>query len=419
MRVLVVGSGGREHAIAWKLAQSKLLSKLYCAPGNAGIAQVAQNVPLAADDCDGLAAWAEQNDIDLTVVGPEAPLSAGIANQFHEKGLAVFGPTKAAARIESSKDWCKSLLLRYGIPTAASETFTSYDRAAAYVSSRPSPIVIKADGLAGGKGVVVAQTRAEALQALEQFMLERTLGEAGNKVVVEEFLSGREVSLLAFTDGTDLLRMVPACDYKRVYDGDRGPNTGGMGAYSPPGFVSDDLLEDVEERILRQTIKAMAAEGCPYQGVLYAGLMITEEGPKVLEFNCRFGDPETQVILPRMEGDLLSIMNSVARGRLGEAQVAWSDRASCGVVLASGGYPGGYSKGHAIRGLDRAEEVVVFHAGTQLVDGKIVTAGGRVLVVVALGRDLAEARAKAYAGVNSISFEGCHFRTDIALREVG
>jgi len=419
MRVLVVGNGGREHAIVWKLAQSTLLEKLYCAPGNAGTAMLAENIPLSVDDIEGLAEWANRNGIDLTVVGPEIPLSLGIANVFRSRGLDVFGPTREAARIESSKAWCKNLLQRYGIPAAHSETFTSYKQAADYVASQRVPIVVKADGLAAGKGVVVAQTREEALDALKQFLVHGTLGDAGTKVVVEECLFGREVSVLAFTDGTDLVRMVPACDYKRVYDNDLGPNTGGMGAYSPPYFASASLLDKIEESILWPTIKALASEGCPYQGVLYAGLMLTESGPKVLEFNCRFGDPETQVILPRMESDLLSVMVAVAKGRLRDAQVAWSDHSACGVVLASEGYPGSYVKGHEVHGLDSvSKDAIVFHAGTQLREGRIVTSGGRVLAIVALGKDVAEARANVYREVGKVSFEGRHYRTDIALREV-
>lgn len=420
MRVLVIGGGGREHAIAWKLSQSKLLSTLYCAPGNAGTAAVAENLPLAADDCQALADWAERNRIDLTVVGPEVPLAAGVVNLFQSRGLAIFGPTKEAARIESSKAWCKRLLLKHGIPTAHGETFTSYELAAKYVSSHSLPVVVKADGLAAGKGVVVAQTREQALEALRQFMLDGTLGDAGAMVIIEECMVGLEVSVLAFTDGTDLVRMVPACDYKRVHDGDRGPNTGGMGAYSPPSFVSTRLLDEIEESILRRTVRAMAAEGCPYRGVLYAGLMLTEEGPKVLEFNARFGDPETQVILPRLESDLLKVMLSVVEGRLGETEVIWSDQSACGIVLASGGYPGSYARGYEINGLDRiGRDAVAFHAGTQIRNGKIVTSGGRVLVVVALGKDIAEARSKAYHQVEKVSFEACHYRRDIALREVG
>ena len=420
MRVLVIGGGGREHTIAWKLAQSPRLRRLYCAPGNAGTAGLAENVPIDIQDVRAVADWADENRIDLTVVGPEAPLAAGMVDVFRSRGLMVFGPTRDAARIESSKAWCKSLLQRHGIPTALSETFTSFEDAAAYVASHELPVVIKADGLAAGKGVVVAQTHQEAIGALRQFMLEGTLGDAGRIVVVEECLRGPEVSVLAFADGTDLVRMVPACDYKRVYDNDLGPNTGGMGAYSPPGFVTDTLLDEIEETVLRPTARAMAAEGSPYQGVLYAGLMLTEKGPKVLEFNCRFGDPETQVILPRLNSDLLSIMLLVVRGRLREAEVTWGDQSACGVVLASGGYPGDYARGHEIRGLDQVSpDAMVFHAGTQMRDGRIVTSGGRVLAIVALGKDIAEARSRVYREVDKVSFEGCHYRTDIALREVG
>ena len=419
MKVLVIGNGAREHAITWKLAQSHWQPRLYCAPGNAGTSLLAQNIPLAAHDVAGLLAFARAEAIDLTVVGPEAPLVAGLADRFREAGLAVFGPSMAAATLEGSKVWSKRLMQRWGIPTASAEVFDSMASAAAHLETIAYPAVIKADGLAAGKGVTIVSDRAEALQAVEDMMERRVFGSAGERVIVEECLYGREVSLLAFTDGETVVPMVAACDYKRVNDGDQGPNTGGMGSYSPPSFFSSALQREVTQSILEATVKAMAAEGCPYQGVLYAGLMLTDQGPKVLEFNARFGDPETQVVLPRLKSDLLDIMLATVSGRLGSEPVAWDDSACCGVVLASGGYPGHYETGKLIDGLEEVPpEVEVFHAGTMRRDGRVVTNGGRVLTVVAKGKDMREAREKVYAGLAPIRFEGMHYRRDIALREV-
>lgn len=419
MKVLVVGGGSREHALVWRAVQSPLVSETYCAPGNAGTGLMARNVPIPANDVRGLAAFVETERIDLTIVGPETPLIAGLADAIRERGRRVFGPVAEAARLEGSKVWTKDLLQRHGIPCARSEHFGDPRAAAAYVEGLEPPIVVKADGEAGGKGVVVAQSRAEARDAIENMMVRRAFGRSGERVVIEEYLSGVEVSALAFTDGLKVVPMVPACDYKRIYDGDQGPNTGGMGAYSPPGFVDEALRERILKTILEPTVTALAKEGVTYRGVLYAGLMLTPEGPKVLEYNARFGDPETQVILPRLKSDLIAIALAVADGRLSDVEVEWDERAACGVVLASAGYPGEIVKGFEVVGLDRLDAgLLPFHGGTAWVDGKVITTGGRVLTLVALGKDVAEARERVYANVDRIQFTGRQYRSDIALREV-
>jgi phosphoribosylamine--glycine ligase len=419
MRVLVVGGGAREHAILWKLAQSKHSPTLYCAPGNGGSGSVAENVQIPANDVEGITNWAKEQSIDLAVIGPEDPLAAGIADRFRSMGIPVFGPVRDAARIESSKAWAKQLMRRYNVPTAGSKTFSDPTLADDYVRSRPAPIVIKADGLSAGKGVIVAMTLEEALRAVSSLMKNRVLGNAGAEVVIEDYLVGTEVSLLAFTDGNAVIPMVPACDYKRVFDGDLGPNTGGMGAYSPARFVTEKTIAQIKREILEPIVYGMASEGIQYSGVLYAGLMITDSGPKVIEFNCRFGDPETQVILPRLKTDLLEIMLRVAEGTLQGLDTEWYDDACCGVVLASGGYPGDYTQGLPISGLDQVDgDALVFHAGSTIRDGKIVTSGGRVVTVVATGRSMAEARKKAYSNAERICFDGRHYRRDIALREI-
>jgi phosphoribosylamine---glycine ligase len=419
VKVLVVGGGGREHAIVWSLIQSPLVSQIFCAPGNAGIGLMAHNVPLEANQTDQLVTFALENGIDLTIVGPEAPLIDGLADRLRRAGKLVFGPGAAAARLEGSKAWAKDLMQKYGIPCARSQTFGDLAQARDYVLSQPLPVVVKADGLAQGKGVTVAQSHAEALAALSAAMERRVFGAAGDSVVIEECLSGPEVSALAFADGQTIVPMVPACDYKRVDDGDEGPNTGGMGSYSPPGFVDASLWETIRRTILEPTLAALRAEGIDYRGVLYAGLMLTAAGPKVLEYNVRFGDPETQVILPRLRSDLFAICLEVARGRLDAIAVDWDEAAACGVVLASGGYPVSYAKGYVIEGLDGLDEgILAFHAGTSLVKGRFVTAGGRVLALVARGQDIAAARAKVYANVERVRFTGVHFRQDIGAREV-
>ncbi len=419
MRILVVGSGAREHALLWKLAQSPRQPTLYCAPGNAGTAALAENVPIAAEDVESLARWAAEHAIDLTVVGPEAPLVAGLADRLAARGLAAFGPTAAAAAIEGSKAWAKALMQRHGIPTARFSVADDPAAARRALEAFGLPVVIKADGLAAGKGVTVARTRAEAEAAIDAFLVERVFGAAGDRLVIEECLEGQEVSVLAFADGREVVPMVPACDYKRVGDGDTGPNTGGMGAYAPPALATPAFLAEVERTILVPALAALAAAGRPYRGVLYAGLMVTRDGPKVLEFNCRFGDPETQAILPLLDSDLVEIIEAVVRGELRSDLVRWRAGACCAVVLAAAGYPGRYATGHPIRGLDQVSaDVQVFHAGTRRAARDVVTAGGRVLTVAAVAPSLAEARERAYAGAAAIHFDGVHYRRDIALREV-
>ena len=415
-KTLLVGGGGREHALAWKLSRSPGVKELFVAPGNGGTATSGTNLPIKATDVPAIGEACRRLGIDLVVVGPEAPLAAGIADHLEGMGIKVFGPSRAAAQIEASKVFARRLMEKYHIPCPKGVVFDDYARARSYVESHPLPVVVKADGLAGGKGVTVARTRDEALQALNQAMVARAFGEAGERVVVEECLTGKEVSLLAFTDGKTVVPMVPACDYKRIFDGDRGPNTGGMGGYSPPTFCTPGLMQKVEKTILRPAVEAMAAEGRPYKGVLYAGLMLTTEGPKVLEFNCRFGDPETQVMLPRLESDLLEIVLAVVAGELDSAKIEWSEKACVGVVMASGGYPGEYRTGYPITGLDRLPpDVLAFHAGTKAKDGQVVTNGGRVLAVVGLADTIPLARKRAYEGAGLIHFEGCHYRRDIAL----
>ncbi|HIE53124.1 MAG TPA: phosphoribosylamine--glycine ligase [Armatimonadetes bacterium] len=419
MKVLIVGSGGREHALAWKLAQSPAITQLYALPGNAGIAQQARCVPGDVENLEGLAAFAQREGIDLTVVGPEAPLIAGLADVLAARGLAVFGPTAEAAIIEGSKVFAKHLFRKYGIPTAQFETFDDPAEAEAYLRRQGAPIVVKADGLAAGKGSIVCRDLETAFRAVDQIMRERIFGDAGRQVVIEECLTGQEASIKVFTDGETVVPLVPSQDHKPVYDNDEGPNTGGMGCYSPVPAVSEELFTTIVETILKPTVWALAEEGRPYRGVLYGGLILTAEGPKVLEYNCRFGDPETQVVLPRLEGDLLEILQATVEGRLNEVEVRWSERKAVCVVMASGGYPGPYEKGKVITGLDQVaqlEDVVVFHAGTARREGEWVTNGGRVLGVTAMGDDFPSTIERAYAAVRRIHFEGVHFRRDIARR---
>ncbi len=420
MRVLVVGGGGREHALVWKLAASPRVEKIYCAPGNPGIGELAECVAVDAADNAALADFALANKVDLTVVGPEAPLASGIVDIFAARGLKVFGPSKAAARIEGSKAFAKDLMRRYGIPTAGYRVFTAPDEAKAYIKERGAPIVVKADGLAAGKGVVVAMTEADALAAVDMIMRDAVFGAAGARVVVEEFMEGEEASLLAFTDGRTVVPMVSAQDHKRVFDNDKGLNTGGMGAYAPAPVVTPAMLDRVMNEILRPTVDAMRAEGCPYCGCLYAGLMVTAAGPKVVEFNARFGDPETQVVLPLLDSDLPTVMEACIDGTLAKTAVTWRDGAAVCVVMAAGGYPGSYGKGDAISGLSEAAAAgaVVFHAGTARKDGAVVTNGGRVLGVTAMDGDVLKAIEKAYAAVGRIGFKGAHYRKDIAYKVV-
>ena len=418
MKIMIIGNGAREHALAWKLRQSPKVADLYAAPGNAGTAAIAHNLDVPTTDIEALARAVRQHGMDLTVVGPEAPLASGIVDLFQSLHLPVFGPTRAATQIESSKVFSRELMQKYGIPCARGMVFSSYSQARDYVQSQPIPLVIKADGLAAGKGVVVATSREQALEALSDFMEKKTLGTASEKVIIEECLNGREVSLLAFTDGRCVRSMVPACDYKRVFDSDQGPNTGGMGSYSPPGFFDQSDVEKIQRTILEPAVRAMAAEGMPYKGVLYVGLMVNPEGAKVLEFNARFGDPETQAIIPRLKTDLVDIILAVIEGTLDKMEIEWSDEACVGVVMASGGYPGEYQTGFSIAGLDKLDsDILVFHAGTAMKNG-IVTNGGRVLTVVGSGKTLKEARSRVYANIPRIRFQGCHHRRDIAAREI-
>ena len=423
MKTLVIGSGGREDALAWKLSSSPHVEHVYIAPGNAGTATRGTNVDIPVNDISGLRDFAKKEGIDLTVVGPELPLTLGIVDAFTEAGLRVFGPTRAAAAIEGSKAFCKDIMRSAGVPTADYQVFESAEKAREYVENAPLPLVVKADGLAAGKGVIISHERSEALKAIDLIMGERAFGDAGNRVVIEEFLEGEEASYLAITDGEKALALAPAQDHKAVYDGDRGPNTGGRGAYSPAPVITPALEERILETVINPVIRAMAEAGRPYKGVLYAGLMITKSGdPKVLEFNCRFGDPEAQPILMRLEDDLFEILYQCAGEGLGKEKLRWSDRPAVCVVMASGGYPGSYEKGLPISGLDDAgamDDVVVFHAGTSLDDkGRIVTSGGRVLGVTAMGEDIRAARERAYEAVGKISFEGAYYRKDIAMKAI-
>ena len=422
MQILLIGGGGREHALAWKLAQSAQVEKIWAAPGNPGIAAVekCECVELNLNDLDAVADFAEEHGIDLTVVGPEATLVAGIADVFASRGLAVFGPSKAAAQLEGSKAFAKNIMAKYDIPTAFFKVCEDIETAKAYVKEKGAPIVIKADGLAAGKGVVVAMTEAEALEAIDEMMGEQhKFGGAGARVVIEEFMQGEEASLLAFTDGEHIVPMIASQDHKRAFDGDKGPNTGGMGTYAPAPVLTDILRLRAVEKILKPIVAAMKAEGMPYKGCLYAGLMVCGDEVKVVEFNCRFGDPETQVVLPLLDGDLAEIMLACATGGLDKVDIGWKDKATVCVVLASGGYPESYKNGYPIIGLDKAgalPDTVVFHAGTKISDGNVVTAGGRVLGVTAGGKDIAEAQERAYKAVSLISFTDMQYRKDIAWR---
>jgi phosphoribosylamine--glycine ligase len=419
LKVLVVGSGGREHALVWKIAQSPRVKRIYCAPGNAGIAQQAECVPIAATEVSALADFAQRESVELTVVGPEAPLVAGIADEFRRRGLHIFGPSKGAAALEGSKVFAKTLMARHGVPTAAFAVFDDYQRARDHLRTLEPPVVVKADGLAAGKGVTVARTSEDAGAALHAMMVERAFGDAGERVIIEECLSGQEVSVMAFADGEHLVPMADAQDHKPIFDDDQGPNTGGMGCYSPVPAMDDALFQEALERIMRPTLRAMAAEGRPYSGVLYGGLMMTERGLQALEFNCRFGDPETQVVLPRLETDLVEVLEAVVEGRLDRVACEWSSRAAVCVAMASGGYPGTYEKGPEITGLEQAQAlpgVTVFHAATRREGDKWRTNGGRVLGVTGRGDTLPAAIETAYQGVAAIHFEGAHYRRDIGRK---
>ncbi|MDZ7816245.1 MAG: phosphoribosylamine--glycine ligase [Planctomycetota bacterium] len=423
MNVLVVGGGGREHVLVWKLAKSPSVDKIYCTPGNAGIQKIADCTDIDPRDISSLVEFAKEKDIDLTVPGPEQPLVEGLVDEFRSNSLLAFGPDSKAARIEGSKAFSKDLMVRHGIPTARFDVFANPANAQKFADNLGYPVVIKADGLAAGKGAVICADAEEAAEAIDTIMVEQKFGKAGEKVVVEEFLEGTELSIFAIVSGMDILMLPPSQDHKAVYDGDKGPNTGGMGAYSPVSAVSDKDLAVIERDIIVQTVHAMVSEGCPFSGVLYAGLMLTSKGPHVLEFNCRFGDPEAQVVIPRYRGDFAKLLYAAASGDLEQANIVpdIDPRAAVCVVLASGGYPLSYKKGYPITGLDgiEDEDVTVFHAGTRMKLDQVVTAGGRVLGVTALGSSITEARSRAYAAVSAIEFDGVHFRTDIGRRERG
>jgi phosphoribosylamine---glycine ligase len=417
MKVLVVGSGAREHTITWKLAQSKKIVKLYAAPGNAGMKTIAEIADISATDTGAMLKFAQDNHIDLTVIGPEQPLAAGIVDVFQKAGMAVFGPTQKAAEIESSKVFSGSLMEKHGIPSAKNTAFTDFTKASAYLDKQSAPVVLKADGLASGKGVIIAESIKDAHQALADMMQNKTFGKSGESVVIQEYLRGREMSFFVFTDGKTVLPTVPACDYKRIFDGNQGPNTGGMGSYSPPEFYSPLLGDIIMKTIMQPTILAMADEGRPFQGTLYGGLFITpNKTPKIIEFNCRLGDPETQVVLPRMKTDLLEVILAILENRLDKTKIEFENNAAVGVVMASGGYPGDYKTGYPIKGLEDVDkDVMVFHAGTKSgPNGEVLTSGGRVLTVVAKGKDIAAARAKVYENITRISFTGAFYRKDIA-----
>ncbi|MCG9966613.1 phosphoribosylamine--glycine ligase [Pelotomaculum terephthalicicum JT] len=417
MKVLVVGGGGREHVLVWKLRQSPRVSEIYCAPGNAGIARQAACVNIGAEDIPSLLAFAREKAIDLTLVGPEAPLTAGIVDQFQAAGLKIFGPSRAAAEIEGSKVFAKDIMAKYNIPTAGYAVFTDPAEAAAYIEKAGVPCVLKADGLAAGKGVIIANDLRTARSAVRSIMVDRDFGEAGARLVVEECLTGEEVSILAFTDGETVVPMVSSQDHKRAFDNDEGPNTGGMGAYAPAPVYTPEVAKRSMEEILVPMIRALKAEGRTYRGVIYAGLMVSDGKPKVLEFNVRFGDPEAQPVLSLLETDLVEIMEAVLENRLAQIEIKWKPQASVCVVLASGGYPGSYEKGKAIGGLDVVpDDIMVFHAGTAEKDGRIVTSGGRVLGVTATGPDIPAAISKAYEAVEKIWFDGMHCRRDIGRK---
>lgn len=423
MKILIIGSGGREHALAWKAAQSARVARVYVAPGNAGTAREdkCENVAVGAEDIDALLDFARQHRIELTVVGPEAPLVAGIVDRFREAGLTCFGPTRRAARLEGSKVFAKEFCLRHAIPTAAYVTFTELEAALAYLENRAMPVVVKADGLAAGKGVVVAYSKDEARRAVEDMLGRGVFGAAGRRIVIEEALQGEEASFIVMTDGEHCLPLATSQDHKRVFDGDRGPNTGGMGAYSPAAVITPELQARILQEVIVPAIRGMAADGDPYTGFLYAGLMIAPDGtPKVLEFNCRLGDPETQPILMRLRSDLIELIEAALTARLHTVEPAWDARAALGVVMAAGGYPGVYRKGDVITGLPQPEpsDVKVFHAGTAERNGQLVTSGGRVLTVTALGADVTAAKRRAYEIADRIRWDGVHYRRDIGERAI-
>ena len=416
MKIMVVGGGGREHTLIWKIAQSPLVKKIYCAPGYAGISEVGECVDIDVKNIERLAEFAKDKNIDLTVVGPEIPLVAGIVNVFEKNGLKIFGPSKDAAQLEGSKIFAKNLMTKYGIPTAKYKVFDNPEKAQDFIKEIGPPVVIKADGLAAGKGVIISNTQQEAESAIKKIMEDKEFGDAGDKIIVEECLEGRELSILAFTDGKTVIPMISSQDHKRVYDNDKGPNTGGMGAFAPSPFYTSELAQMVEEEVLKKTVNAMKMEGITYKGILYAGLMLTSEGVKVLEYNCRFGDPETQAVLPLLDTDLIEIMGAVVEDRLDEMTIKWKNKSAVCIVMSSKGYPAEYEAGLEIKGLEDVKglnEIFIFHAGTTFENGKITTSGGRVLGITALGDKIETAAKEAYKGVKSIYFEGAHYRKDI------
>ena len=419
MRVLVIGSGGREHALVWKIKQSPKVEKIFCAPGNAGTSEFADNIPIAADDIEGLLQFAMKKEIGLTVVGPEQPLVMGIVDRFEVKGLRIFGPSASAAELEGSKSFSKDIMQKYGLPTAEYKIFTSAESATKYIQAKNCPLVVKADGLAAGKGVLLCRSSREALVAVDTIMRQRLFGEAGDQIVVEEFLEGQEISVLAFSDGQTVLLMDSAQDHKAVYDGDIGPNTGGMGAYSPAPVFTEIMQQKVRDKIMLPMVRAMQQEGRTYKGILYAGLMLTKTGPQILEFNARFGDPETQPLMVRMDTDIIPLFEACIDGSLDQCQVNWKNKSSVCVVMTAEGYPGTYQKGEIISGLQNANstpEVVVFHAGTKEKDGKVLTNGGRVLGVTATGANTESAIQRAYDAVGKVNWRGVHYRKDIGSR---
>ncbi|MGE5330108.1 MAG: phosphoribosylamine--glycine ligase [Deltaproteobacteria bacterium] len=418
MKILVIGGGGREHAIVWKLAQSPKVSKIFCAPGNGGIASLAECINIKATDLDGIVGWAKNNPVDLVVVAPDDPLAMGMVDELEKAGIKAFGNNKRAAYIEASKVFSKDLMKKYNIPTAKYEVFEEPQKAKEYLKTCSFPTVVKAEGLALGKGVIIAQDLQEAFSAVDEIMTEKKFGESGSRIVIEEFLIGQEVSMVSFTDGKTIIPMVSAQDHKRVYDNDQGPNTGGMGVFAPSRIYTKEIADYCMEHIYIPTIKAMEAENRKLKGILYFGLMFTKDGPKVLEYNARFGDPETQAVLPMLKTDLIDIFEAIIDERLDKIDIEWHEGGSACVVMASGGYPGEYKNGYEITGIKQAEELdcIVFSAGTRLDEGKLVTAGGRVLGVTAIGESLDKALEKAYAGVEKIHFEGAHFRRDIGKK---
>jgi phosphoribosylamine--glycine ligase len=419
MKVLVIGGGGREHALVWKLGQSRHVDKIYCCPGNAGISDIAECIDIDPDDFKALVNFVRYEWIDMTIVGPEAPLSRGIVDVFEKEGRKIIGPSRAAAQLEASKVFSKEFMRRHGIPSADYRIFSSYNQAEDHIRLKGAPVVIKADGLAAGKGVIVAETVDEAMHGIRLIMRDKAFGEAGNRIVIEECLKGEEASYMVFTDGATILPMVSSQDHKRIFDNDKGPNTGGMGAYSPAPVITPELEKEILRKVMKPTIMGMKKDGITYKGILYAGIMMVNGKPYVLEFNCRFGDPETQPVLMRMDSDLMQVAFGITDEKLGDVDLRWKKDASVCVVLSSKGYPGSYEKGKVIEGLDsfrKNETVKVFHAGTAFHDKSIVTSGGRVLGVTAVGSNLREARQRTYEAVEKIHFEGMHYRKDIADR---